>query len=393
MIEVVGLGRGAGVPPGTLVPAELSDPMGAPGYEAVRDGMRIGFMGAPESEDPSLLRLQEEAAGRAIDLSFTWGQPLLHALSLPAGRTVFGSVEARPGDLLIPGPGPFEPRRHGLFDPGETLLVFDDVRQEGRPMVTGDAHGREFTRLSAVYRPHGGGEASTGRLVGVMAALRSPAGCPWDREQDHLSLRRFILEEAAEAVDALGDGDAGKIREELGDLLLQVVFQARLFEEEGTFGFAEVASGLVEKLLRRHPHVFGGGEAKDASEVKRLWQQVKESESEKKPRRLVDEVPRSLPAFERLCAMLRITSRLGIDADFASLPARGIVAEAARLMTKGRDPATEVEDAVDLFRAGLASIDEVLRPGGEKGQKYPPDGAKTAFFHGIEAKLAGKKKD
>lgn len=392
MIEVVGLGRAAGVPSGTLVPSELSDLLGAPGYDAVRDGMRIGLMGAPEAEDPWLLRLREEAAGRAIDLAFTWGEPLLHALALPAGRTVFGATEARTGDLLIPGPGPFEPRRHGLFDPGETLVVFDDVRRSGRPVAAGDAHGRELTPLSAVYRPQGGGGAATGRLLGVMAALRSPAGCPWDREQDHLSLRRYILEEAAEAVDALEEGDVRKSREELGDLLLQVVFQARLFEEEGTFGFAEVAAGLAEKLLRRHPHVFGEREAQDASDVERLWQQVKEGESGQF-RGLLDEVPRSLPAFERLCGMLRITSRLGIDADWTAMPARGIVAEAARLMAKGRDPGTEVQDAVRLLQAGLAAVDERFPPGRGNGQKYPPDGAKTAFFLGIEAKLAGKKKD
>ena len=230
------------------------------------------------------------------------------------------------------------------------------------------------------------------KLVEIMARLRANGGCEWDRAQTHETLRQYLVEESHEVIDAIRGGNPDSLREELGDLLLQVVFQARLFEEEGTFGFAEVASGLAEKLLRRHPHVFGEREAQDASDVERLWQQVKEGESGQ-PRGLLDEVPRSLPAFERLCGMLRITSRLGIDADWTAMPARGIVAEAARLMAKGRDPGTEVQDAVRLLQAGLAAVDERFPPGRGNGQKYPPDGAKTAFFLGIEAKLAGKKKD
>lgn len=393
MIEVVGLGRGATVPRGTLVPMELCDLMKAPAYEAVADGMRVGLLGAPEAADPAFRRLKSEADERAINLSVTWGEPLASAMALPPGRTVFGGVEAQPGDLLVPGPGAFAPRRHGLFDPGETLLVFDDVRGEGQTLSAGGAAGRLLTSLSAVYRPLRGQEGSIARLLGVMAALRSPAGCPWDREQDHLSLRRYILEEAAEAVDAIEDGDPEKIREELGDLLLQVVFQARLFDEEGTFGFADVADGLTGKLLRRHPHVFGAGQAKDAADVEKLWEEVKAAESGGQGRSLLALVPRSLAPFERLCAVLHLTSRMGIDAASLPLPVPGLVSEAQRLIGEGLDPAMEVRDAVLLLEAGLGAVDEASPPGGSNARKSSRDRAKTAFFLGIEAKLARKKKD
>ena len=149
------------------------------------------------------------------------------------------------------------------------------------------------------------------RLVGVMRRLLEPDGCPWDREQTFESLRKYALEEACEVIDAIDSGDRKALREELGDLLLQVVFQAELGRREGAFAIDDVVSGIVEKLVHRHPHVFGDMEAKDADEVLRNWEKLKAIE--KKGRGLLGGVPRSLPALTRAQRIGEKVSRVGFD--------------------------------------------------------------------------------
>lgn len=116
-------------------------------------------------------------------------------------------------------------------------------------------------------------------LVKLMALLRSPAGCPWDRQQCHLSLVPHLLEEAYEAVDALYSGDKNKICDELGDLLLQVIFHAQIGSENGEFTFSDVVRTITEKLIRRHPHIFAEAHASSAKDVEELWQAAKEGEA------------------------------------------------------------------------------------------------------------------
>src|SRR5258708_18359078 len=135
------------------------------------------------------------------------------------------------------------------------------------------------------------------RLVGVMRRLLAPGGCPWDREQSFATLRKYALEEACEVIDAIDSGDRAALREELGDLLLQVVFQAELARREGSFGIDDVVAGIVDKLVKRHPHVFGQTEAKDADEVLRNWEKLKAKE--KGERGILGGVPRSMPALTR----------------------------------------------------------------------------------------------
>ncbi len=149
------------------------------------------------------------------------------------------------------------------------------------------------------------------RLVGVMRRLLAPDGCPWDREQTFESLRRYVLEEACEVIDAIDAGDRKAIREELGDLLLQVVFQAELARGEGAFAIDDVVSGIVDKLVHRHPHVFGDLDAKDADEVLRNWEKIKAVE--KQGRGLLGGVPRSLPALTRAQRVGEKVSRVGFD--------------------------------------------------------------------------------
>src|SRR6516162_9964438 len=126
-------------------------------------------------------------------------------------------------------------------------------------------------------RPHGVGPAFE-RLVAVMSRLRSPGGCPWDREQTHATLRTYLIEEAYEVLDALESRDDAKFTEELGDLLLQVLFHAQIAQEEGRFSIADVIREIYEKMIRRHPHVFGEERAKDAAEVLRNWEIIKRKE-------------------------------------------------------------------------------------------------------------------
>ncbi|HEY8073127.1 MAG TPA: nucleoside triphosphate pyrophosphohydrolase [Labilithrix sp.] len=153
--------------------------------------------------------------------------------------------------------------------------------------------------------------ATLTRLVGVMRRLLSANGCPWDREQSFESLRKYCLEEACEVIDAIDSGDRKAIREELGDLLLQVVFQAELGRKEGAFAIDDVVSGIVEKLVTRHPHVFGDLDAKTADEVLRNWEKIKAQE--KKGRGLLAGVPRSLPALVRAQRIGEKVERVGFD--------------------------------------------------------------------------------
>jgi len=149
------------------------------------------------------------------------------------------------------------------------------------------------------------------RLVELMQRLLSPDGCPWDREQDFSSLKRYVLEEACEVIDAIEANDHEHLREELGDLALQVVFLAELARREQSFGPDDVVRGIVDKLVRRHPHVFADVEVADSDEVLRNWETIKANE--KRDRGLLDGVPRSLPALYRAQRMSEKVSRVGFD--------------------------------------------------------------------------------
>ena len=139
-------------------------------------------------------------------------------------------------------------------------------------------------------------------LLEVMAKLRSPKGCPWDREQDHKTLRFHAVEEVYELIDAIEAGDDHEMLEELGDLLLQVVFHCQLARERGAFDFDQVARHIVEKLIRRHPHVFGDSEARTVDAVWTQWEQIKKAEKKgtkhERPSSL-DGIPKHLPALMR----------------------------------------------------------------------------------------------
>src|SRR5213079_1026898 len=161
------------------------------------------------------------------------------------------------------------------------------------------------------------------KLVAVQARLRAPNGCPWDREQTHQSLRTYLIEEAYEVLEALESGNDTKFAEEMGDLLLQIVFHSQIACEEGRFTVAEVIREIHDKMIRRHPHVFGETRAKDSAEVLRNWEQIKAEERRissgkggaKLPKEvsLLDGVSRALPATLEGFQLTRKASRIGFD--------------------------------------------------------------------------------
>ena len=179
------------------------------------------------------------------------------------------------------------------------------------------------------------------RLVAVMSRLRSPSGCPWDREQTHATLRTYLIEEAYEVLDALESRDDAKFAEELGDLLLQVLFHAQIAQEEGRFSIADVIREIYEKMIRRHPHVFGKKRAKDAAAVLRNWEIIKAQERLAKKEEaqeteevkegaetsspfsasstsqgsMLDGIPSTLPALLEGYQLTRRAARIGFDWD------------------------------------------------------------------------------
>lgn len=172
------------------------------------------------------------------------------------------------------------------------------------------------------------------RLCAIMARLRGPEGCPWDREQNLQTLKPHLLEETYELLEAMEGDDAAAHAEELGDLLLQVVFQARIREEQGTFNLDEVAHRLSDKLVRRHPHVFGDVQVGGSAEVLRNWEAIKRTEKaspEQAPRSALAGVPVALPALARAQRMQSKASRCGFDwPDVAGAEAK-LVEELAEL--------------------------------------------------------------
>jgi tetrapyrrole methylase family protein/MazG family protein len=154
------------------------------------------------------------------------------------------------------------------------------------------------------------------RLVSIMARLRSPGGCPWDRAQSREDLKPYLVEETYEVLDAIEGGDPAKLREELGDLLLQVVFHAQIAEEEGAFTVEEVCRSINEKLVRRHPHVFGEVRADTPEEVLQNWEAIKKEEKRENGAAdpgALDGVPRVLPALLKAYRLGQKAARVGFD--------------------------------------------------------------------------------
>jgi tetrapyrrole methylase family protein/MazG family protein len=151
------------------------------------------------------------------------------------------------------------------------------------------------------------------RFIDIVAKLRAPGGCPWDREQTHKSILSCLLDESYEFFEAVEENDIDKIREELGDLLLQVVLHAQIATDENRFTIEDVAREISEKLIRRHPHVFGTTEVSGSAEVLQNWEKIKKEEKKERRKYLVDDIPANLPALFRAEKMQRRVARVGFD--------------------------------------------------------------------------------
>lgn len=187
-------------------------------------------------------------------------------------------------------------------------------------------------------------------LVQLLATLRAPDGCPWDREQTHQTIRRYAIEEAFEVAEAIDSGNPDELRLELGDLLLQVVFHAQIGAEAGTFDMEGVCRGVIEKMERRHPHVFGEVEVEDAAAVARNWEEIKSLERGDASS-VLDGVPRALPALQRAERISEKAAKGGYDWNHAHevLPKIAEEAEELSAALQGDDPEEVSAEFGDLL--------------------------------------------
>jgi len=195
------------------------------------------------------------------------------------------------------------------------------------------------------------------RLLAIMARLRDPArGCPWDREQDFATIAPYTIEEAYEVADAIERGDMTALKDELGDLLFQVVFHARMAEEAGLFGFGDVAEAIADKMERRHPHVFGDAEIASVAAQNEAWEAHKAAERQASgaAASVLDGVALALPALLRAAKISRRAARIGFDWPDARAVIPKLAEEIVELETEldqGADPAMVEEEMGDLLFA------------------------------------------
>jgi uncharacterized protein YabN with tetrapyrrole methylase and pyrophosphatase domain len=215
--------------------------------------------------------------------------------------------------------------------------------------------------------------APINRLIEIMAQLRAPNGCPWDREQDHQTLRWHAVEEVYELLDAIESRDDHELQEELGDLLLQVVFHCQLAKERGAFNFDQVAAHIAEKLVRRHPHVFGELKVKDVDQVWANWEKIKRTEksgTRGERHSALDGIPKHLPALLRTEKLIKKARRAKL---IHPVPHRTSISR-RRLATELFEMAEYAQSrgwsAEDLLRAEAARRERALRRA-ERKQSAP----------------------
>ena len=227
----------------------------------------------------------------------------------------------------------------------------------------------------AEEKPYAPGIAS---LFEVVARLRAPGGCPWDREQTHESLRPYLLEETYELLEAIDAGDDAKMKEELGDLLLQVAMHAEIAAQEGRFDAVQVSEAAAAKMVSRHPHVFGDVSVANSDEVLRNWEHNKEREARGPGRddeSVVDRVPATLPALAWALGLQKRAARVGFD--YASTTdSAAAVAEEARELADAKDPDAAFDELGDLLFAVVSlarrlkvNPEDALRVAGRRFRK------------------------
>lgn len=283
---------------------------------------------------------------------------VLPAAAVPALRdasAVLAAPELDPGTAAAAGAGPWDGTDPAAL-PDRTVLLVPAGHPAAAPAGTGPDP----------VRPPAG--TAVLDAVAVMDTLRSPGGCPWDAEQSHTSLLRYLVEECYELYQAIEDDDRTELREELGDVLLQVLFHARIATEhpERPFGIDDVAAGLVDKLVGRHPHVFADGErVRTAADQDRRWDELKRAEKQRDSS--VDGVATGQPAVALAAKLASRTAKAGLPADL--LPAGGEPGEtlfrlAAAAQLDGGDPEAALRTAARLFEARVRSAEKAAAADG-----------------------------
>ena len=233
------------------------------------------------------------------------------------------------------------------------------------------------------------------RLVAIMARLRAPGGCPWDREQNFDTIKPYLLEETYEVLEAIDQRDWSGLAEELGDLMLQAVFFAEMAAEEGRFRIDDSLDAISDKLIRRHPHVFGGGTAKTSDDVKRRWDEIKADEKKQKgqpARGILNSVPRSLPALVEAAHISSKAVAVGFEWDTIDQVLEKLDEELRELAEarEGGAPA-EIEGEVGDLLFTLVNLARRLKVDPEQALRKTNAKFRGRFAY-VEAKLAERGK-
>ncbi|MGI8870607.1 MAG: nucleoside triphosphate pyrophosphohydrolase [Mycobacteriales bacterium] len=243
---------------------------------------------------------------------------------------------------------------------GVTCTAVSDLPDEAVALVSVD-DAETLAALGNATIIRGSWDLPGARLldaVAVMDRLRGPGGCPWDAEQTHESLRQYLVEETYEAVDAITGGDVDGLREELGDVLLQVLFHSRIAADNEDYTIDDVAVGIAAKLIRRHPHVFAEVPVRDSAEVHRNWEEIKKAEKQRGSS--LDGVPRSLPALKLAETLQRKADRAGFG-EVASAVDGSIGAElfalVARARAAGIDPEQALRDVATAYDVAVRAAE------------------------------------
>jgi tetrapyrrole methylase family protein/MazG family protein len=241
--------------------------------------------------------LESSEGGVAFDKVFDLPYPCDPSDASAISEAILAEARRRDVVYLVPG--------HPVLEERASTQIYVTARAEGLPLNV-IALDPEVTRA---------GVSDFGSLVDVMSRLRHPeTGCPWDKEQSHETLRRYLIEEAYEVIEAIDSGNPDKISEELGDFMLQAVFHAQLGREAGAFDIGDSILAIVEKLIRRHPHVFGEVSVEGSDEVLRNWEQIKRAEKGYEDRKSVlDGIPKDLPALMRALEVSKRVVKVGFE--------------------------------------------------------------------------------
>ena len=228
-----------------------------------------------------------------------------------------------------------------------------------------------------------------------MARLRAPGGCPWDREQTFDSIKPYTLEETYEVLDAIDRRDWGEVADELGDLLLQAVFYAQMAAEQGLFQIGDSLDAINEKLIRRHPHVFGDGTAETAGDVKRIWGEIKAAEKKdrgKDAAGLLDSVPRAMPALVEAQQIASRAAGVGFDWETADQVIEKLDEELAELAEARRQASpAELENEIGDLLFVLVNLARFVKVDPEQALRKTNAKFRERFAH-IERELAGRGK-